>query len=138
VYFHSIQKVTHWPITGTTFFICCFLAISTVTVNLYFVWKSKYFFVYIWALSWQVVSNLQLRSHGNKHLTFLKTIILTFWNQSFPFLKKWKCICSETWCTFKGLTRNNKLDWYLREKAFLSRGSWTICTKVIKNKIDEL
>jgi hypothetical protein len=32
LYFYSFQKFTHWPIIWTIFFICCFLAVSTVIV----------------------------------------------------------------------------------------------------------
>jgi hypothetical protein len=51
VYFYSTQKVILSPITWTIFFICCFLAISTVIVNEFF---------YILLLLWQKISHLSL------------------------------------------------------------------------------
>jgi hypothetical protein len=71
VYFDIIQKVTQWSFTLTIFFMCCFLAISTVIVYKYFVWKSKYYYVYILLLLCQIISHLSPLSSDNKLLTFV-------------------------------------------------------------------
>jgi hypothetical protein len=60
-------------------FACAVFAISTCTIITikYFVWKSKYYFVYSLLPLWQIISHSVLFSPSNTLLTCFKTIILT-------------------------------------------------------------
>jgi hypothetical protein len=69
---YYLKTITHWPRTLTIFCCCSLLTICTVIVIKYFVWKSKYYFVYMLLRVWQMIPNLKLLSLGDKRLNMFK------------------------------------------------------------------